>query len=71
MYIERPLDLLNELKGKKIKVFFKDKTDTTGTLLAFDMHINIALQEKKDVIFLRGDNILSIIGENEKRERQT
>lgn len=69
--IERPLDLLNQSKGKEILVQLKGDKQFVGTLLAFDMHINIALDNAKEVqngevrkniglTFLRGDTIIYI-----------
>lgn len=58
--IERPLDLLGELKQKKVKVTFKDGKEIEGKLLTFDIHINIILQGERIPSFYRGDNIISI-----------
>lgn len=69
--IERPLDLLNQSKGKEILVQLKGDKQFVGTLLAFDMHINVALDNAKEVqngevrkniglTFLRGDTIIYI-----------
>ena len=69
--IERPLDLLNQSKGKEILVQLKGNQQFVGTLLAFDMHINVALDNAKEVqdgevrkniglTFLRGDTIIYI-----------
>ena len=69
--IERPLDLLNQSKGKEVLVQLKGNQQFVGTLMAFDMHINIALDNAKEVIdgavkrnigltFLRGDTIIYI-----------
>lgn len=69
--IERPLDLLNSAKGKEILVQLKNGTQMVGTLLAFDIHINVALDNAKEVengertksfglTFLRGDTIIFI-----------
>ena len=41
--IERPLDLLNNSKGKEILVHLKGDKQFVGTLLAFDIHINLVL----------------------------
>jgi small nuclear ribonucleoprotein (snRNP)-like protein len=64
MKIERPLDMLNELKGKKIKVIFKSKEEIVGTLLAWDIYINLVLDnaEKSDtgMIFIRGDEVSAV-----------
>lgn len=69
--IERPLDLLNNSRGKEILVQLKNDKQIVGTLLAFDIHINIVLDNTKEVLngetkrnigltFLRGDTIIFI-----------
>lgn len=69
--IERPLDLLNQSKGKEVLVQLKGEKQFVGTLLAFDMHINVALDNAKEMqngevkrnfglTFLRGDTIIFI-----------
>ena len=69
--IERPLDLLNNSKGKEIIVYLKNNKQMVGTLLAFDIHINIVLDNAKEIesgeikrnfglTFLRGDTIIFI-----------
>jgi len=69
--VERPLDLLNNSKGKEILVQMKSDKQLVGTLLAFDMHINVVLDNAKELqdgqvkrsiglTFLRGDTIVFI-----------
>ena len=69
--IERPLDLLNSSKGKEVLVQLKNDRHLVGTLLAFDIHVNIVLDNAKEVVegevkrsigltFLRGDTIIFI-----------
>ena len=69
--IERPLDLLNQSKGKEILVQLKNDKQIVGTLLAFDIHINVVLDNAKEMegnevkrnvglTFLRGDTIVFI-----------
>ena len=69
--IERPLDLLNESKGKEIMIEVKDGRQLVGTLLAFDIHINIVIDNTKEIVnneikrsfglsFVRGNTILWI-----------
>lgn len=63
--IERPLDLLNNSKEKKVLVYLKGDRIISGTLLAFDIHINLVLDNAIDtikekqlgLIFIRGDTI--------------
>ena len=67
--IERPLDLLNESKGKEIMIELKDGKQLVGTLLAFDIHINLVVDNTKEIVnnelkrslgvsFIRGNTIL-------------
>ena len=69
--IERPLDLLNQSKGKEVLVQLKGNQQFVGTLLAFDIHINLVLDNIKEMqnneikrnlglTFLRGDTIIFI-----------
>lgn len=69
--IERPLDLLNNSKGKEVLVYLKGDRKFVGTLLAFDIHINLVLDNIKEIenneikknlglSFLRGDTIIFI-----------
>jgi len=69
--IERPLDLLNQSKGKEVLIQLKGDRQFVGTLMAFDIHINIVLDNAKEVengevkkniglTFLRGDTIIFV-----------
>lgn len=69
--IERPLDLLNNSKNKEVLVHLKGDQQFVGTLLAFDIHINLVLDNTKEMqdneikrniglTFLRGDTIIFI-----------
>lgn len=69
--IERPLDLLNTSKGKEVLVHLKGGKEFVGTLLAFDIHINLVMDNVKEMedglqkkslglTFLRGDTIIYI-----------
>jgi len=69
--IERPLDLLNESKGKEVLICLKNGKQFVGTLLAFDIHVNAVLDNAKEMengeiktnlgrVFLRGDTIIYI-----------
>jgi len=69
--IERPLDLLNNSKNKEVLVHLKGDRQLVGTLVAFDIHINLVLDNAKEMqnneikrsiglTFLRGDTIIFI-----------
>ena len=69
--ITRPLDLLNNSKGQEVLVTLKGNKQFVGKLLAFDIHINLVLDNVKEMendevkknlglTFLRGDTIIFI-----------
>jgi len=69
--IERPLDLLNASKGKEVIIQLKNDRQFVGVLKAFDIHINVVLDNTKEMrdgevkkslglTFLRGDTIIFI-----------
>jgi len=71
----RPLDALNQARGKKVNVELKNGKRFVGILRAFDIHINIVLgdaeeyaddvvKRKVDVVFIRGDTIILIAPDN-------
>ena len=67
----RPLDALNRARDKKVIVDCKNGKQYTGTLRAFDIHINVVLDDTEERVdgevkrklgtaFLRGDTIILI-----------
>ena len=67
----RPLDALNKARNKKVMVELKGGKSYTGILNAFDIHINVvldnaeehengAMKRKLGTVFLRGDTIILI-----------
>lgn len=66
----RPLDALNQSKGKRVILSLKSGEEITGVLNAFDLHLNLWLEDserrnngkttKLGTIVIRGDNILFI-----------
>jgi len=69
--IDRPLDLLNNSKGQEVLVQLKGDKQFVGTLIAFDIHINLVLDNTKEMqngeikknlglTFLRGDTIIFV-----------
>ena len=67
----RPLDMLNEARNKSVMVDLKNGLHYRGKLRAFDIHINVVLndaEEHKDgelkrkmgTVFIRGDTITII-----------
>jgi small nuclear ribonucleoprotein len=71
MKIERPLDMLNQSKGKEVLIKLKDGNQIAGILTAFDIHINIVLENARELekgevkrsigfTFIRGDMIVFI-----------
>lgn len=67
----RPLDALNKSRNKRVIVELKNGKQYVGTLKAFDIHINIVLEEAEEradgeikrklgIVFIRGDTIIII-----------
>ena len=67
----RPLDALNKARGKKVIVELKNGKQFVGTLIAFDIHINVVLDDAEErengetkrklgTVFIRGDTIILI-----------
>lgn len=67
----RPLDALNEARGKRVIVELKNNKQFVGKLKAFDVHINVVLNEAEEMsgqellrkvgtVFIRGDTITVI-----------
>jgi len=74
MESDRPLDALNSARGKKIMVELKNGKQLIGKLKAFDIHINVVLEDVEERVdgnlkrkigtaFLRGDTIILITPE--------
>jgi len=68
---DRPLDALNNSRNKRVIVNLKNGKQYVGTLKAFDIHINIVLDNAEErennqlvrkigTIFIRGDAIVLI-----------
>ena len=66
----RPLDVLDKAKGKRVIIKLKNGTQITGILQAFDLHLNLWLEEaveRKDEteiklgsVIVRGDTIILV-----------
>lgn len=71
MEVSRPLDALNKARGKNVIVELKNGKQYIGSLNAFDIHINVVLDDveervdgevkrKLGTLFIRGDTIIMI-----------
>ncbi len=67
----RPLDMLNAARDKRVVVELKNNKQFVGKLKAFDIHINVVLEEAEErvngeltrklgSVFIRGDTIIII-----------
>jgi len=67
----RPLDTLNRARDKRVIVELKNNKQFSGKLKAFDIHINVVLDDaeehvdgqmkrKMGIVFIRGDTITII-----------
>ncbi|MBI3033928.1 small nuclear ribonucleoprotein [Candidatus Woesearchaeota archaeon] len=71
MESERPLDALNSARNKRVLVELKGGKQFVGKLKAFDIHVNVVLEDAEErfegetkrklgIIFIRGDTIIMI-----------
>ena len=71
MEASRPLDTLNAARNKQVMVDLKNGLRFVGKLRAFDIHINVVLEEAEEhkdgqmvrklgTTFVRGDTIITI-----------
>lgn len=71
MEASRPLDALNKARNKRVIVELKNGKQYVGSLNAFDIHINVVLDDAEEkengetirklgTVFLRGDTITII-----------
>ncbi len=67
----RPLDALNKSRNKRVIVELKNNKQYIGNLIAFDIHINVVLEDAEErvdgdlkkkigTVFIRGDTITVI-----------
>jgi small nuclear ribonucleoprotein len=67
----RPLDALNHARNQRVIVELKNGKQLTGKLKAFDIHINVTLDDceervdgevkrKLGTVFVRGDTIIML-----------
>lgn len=68
--MERPIDVLNNAKGKRVLIKLKKGPEISGILQAMDLHLNMWLENAEQIseeskvklgtILIRGDNILYV-----------
>ncbi len=67
----RPLDALNSARNKRVLVELKNNKQYVGKLKAFDIHVNVVLEDAEEraegeikrklgMVFIRGDTIIII-----------
>ncbi|MFH1895385.1 MAG: LSM domain-containing protein [archaeon] len=67
----RPFDLLNDSVGKEVLVATKGNLSFRGTLKAFDIHMNVVLENAEELVdgeakkkygklIIRGDTVIFI-----------
>lgn len=68
--LERPIDVLNGAKGKRVLIKIKNGSEISGMLQAMDLHLNMWLNDAEErskdgvtklgTVLVRGDNILFV-----------
>ncbi len=68
---QRPLDALNRALGSPVLVGLKGGRELRGNLIAFDIHVNLVLEEAEELsgneaqrrygtMIIRGDNVVFV-----------
>jgi small nuclear ribonucleoprotein len=76
--MERPIDVLNAAKGKRVLIRLKRGTEISGLLQALDLHLNMWLEQaeqrledgstmKLGTLLVRGDNVLYVSPEKSEK----
>lgn len=78
--MERPIDVLNNAKGKRVLIKLKKGTEISGILQAMDLHLNMWIEdaeiteaEKKTrlgTLLVRGDNIIYVSPEKSEMPKE-
>ena len=68
--MERPIDVLNNAKGKRVLIKLKKGAEISGILQAMDLHLNMWLENAEQItdekkiklgtLLVRGDNIIYV-----------
>ncbi len=68
MATDRPIDVLNNAKGKRVLVRLKNGSQISGILVALDLHLNMWLDDSQETregettklgtVLIRGDTIV-------------
>jgi small nuclear ribonucleoprotein len=68
--MDRPIDVLNNAKGKRVLIRLKKGEQISGLLQALDLHLNMWLEDAEQVtdenkvklgtLLVRGDNIIYV-----------
>ncbi|MBI5331981.1 MAG: small nuclear ribonucleoprotein [Candidatus Aenigmarchaeota archaeon] len=76
--MERPIDVLNNAKGKRVLIKLKKGPEISGLLQALDLHLNMWLENAEQIsegetiklgtVLVRGDNILYVSPEKSEKE---
>jgi len=56
----RPLDALNAMRGKQVTVDLRGGESVTGKLLSFDLTINLGIETKEKIEFLKGESVIAV-----------
>ena len=66
--MDRPIDALNQAKGKRVMVRLKNGLRISGTLRALDLHLNMWIDDAEEIsenervklgtVLIRGDTVL-------------
>jgi small nuclear ribonucleoprotein (snRNP)-like protein len=64
MNIEKPLDALNNMRGKEVTIDLRNGETVEGKLIAFDLNTNITIEVNGDKRLVQGNNVVAVSNKN-------
>lgn len=55
-----PLDIINTMKGKEVRVQLKNGKEIKGKLISFDLNANVGIEIKKQIEFIQGETVATV-----------
>ena len=70
MTVNKPMDILNQAREKKVLIRLRGKRRMRGILKNYDIHLNLTLEDAEEIreegttalgaVIVRGDNVIMI-----------
>jgi small nuclear ribonucleoprotein (snRNP)-like protein len=55
-----PLEEINKMKGKTVRVILKNGKEFIGKLVSFDLNANVGIEVKSELEFIQGQEVCAM-----------